>query len=424
MASQTEATLLALPLEILLKILSHACTDDGATGRTLMRICKPLREFCFTTGVDIQSIGVDGIRRMNAFVEVLDEREGTRCVKALRLEEPEDEWEERPLPEDPRVQYISILSTIDSSHLLILSLTYPYVYSPTSGTPPYPLLPLLHATPPSDSHSTSPLFPRLLDLTLHGPFQQGSFQYGSLYPNYAPRLKRFALSGYSDLPPHIGHLLSTLFPALEELWLEVMHGFRTEKTEETVLKMSKRFCRVDDQAQAQSSSGGVHIPPNLRLITLVYRPMNTFAKGMNPRLQVYAQHLEEYVRIAERVSSEVAVEIHRFPTYKPERKDSWNHIDPQGTRGWLVEAFGRFLVRQDEDEEVLAVCSHSSSTVLEGSGVWNPAGGMTRLKKRKLVVYPGPLIALRGEMPEVGHAMRRKRKQLWLERRDAILGEN
>lgn len=100
MASQTEPTLLALPLEILLKILSHACTDDGATGRVLTRICKPLRELCLSTGVDIQSVGVDGVRKMDAFLEMLEGREeGTRRVKALRLEEPEDEWEERPLPQ-------------------------------------------------------------------------------------------------------------------------------------------------------------------------------------------------------------------------------------------------------------------------------------------------------------------------------------
>lgn len=316
------------------------------------------------------------------------------------------------------------MSTIEPSHLHILSLAYPYVYSQPPGTPSYPLLPLLHATPPSDSNSTTPLFPKLLDLTLHGPFQHDSFQYGSLYPNYAPRLKRFALSGYSDLPSHIGHLLSTLFPALEELWLEVAHGFRTEKIEETVLRLSKRFCRVDDQAEAQSSSGGVHLPPNLSLITLVYRPMNTFAKGMPPLLQAYAQHLEEYVRLAERVPRKVEVDIHRFPTYKPEMKDSWNQIDPNGTRGWLVGAFGRFFVRQDEDDEVLAAHSHSLLTGLEDPGENVAAERKTRQRKRRLIVYPGPLIALRSEMPEVGYAMERERKRLWLERRDVILGAN
>lgn len=102
MIPQLQATLLTLPFEILVKILSHACTDDGATGRVLTRVCKPVRALCLSTSVDIQSVGVDGVRKMDGFLEVLKGREeGTRRVKALRLEEPEeDEWEEHEEEEE------------------------------------------------------------------------------------------------------------------------------------------------------------------------------------------------------------------------------------------------------------------------------------------------------------------------------------
>ncbi|TCD61452.1 hypothetical protein EIP91_008409 [Steccherinum ochraceum] len=392
MDSQLKPSLCALPLEILFKILSHACTDDGATGRVLTLTCKSLRELCLSASVDIQSVGVDGVRRMDAFLAVLKSREeGTRRAKALRMEEPEeDEWEdqeeeeeERPPAQDPRVQVTSILNTISSSHLLILSHTFPYVYSQPPDTSSYPLLPLPHST--SSLNPKTPTFPYLCDLTLHGPFERGSFEPAHAYTNYAPRLKRFALSGYAYLPPTFGQLLHAWFPALEELWLEVTHsGYDSEEgVEETVLSMAHRFCGADDQAEARGSSRGVHFPLDLRLMTLVYHPTNSFAKGTGRLLQAYAAYLEAYVRLAERVSvdAEVEVEIHRFPTYKPGMKDSWNHIDPRDARAWLLGAFGRFFVRWDNDVLAARLSSPPTDTAERRAGLGQ------RKNKRRLIVY-------------------------------------
>ena len=50
-----------------------------------------------STGVDIQSVGADGVQKMTALAEMLERRgEGEARVKALWLEEYESEWEEGP----------------------------------------------------------------------------------------------------------------------------------------------------------------------------------------------------------------------------------------------------------------------------------------------------------------------------------------
>lgn len=79
-------TLNTPPEDVLLHILSFACTDGGQTGHSLVLVSKYIRTFCVNTGVDIQCMSVCGPRNMARFLRTLFARESrSRKVKALHL---------------------------------------------------------------------------------------------------------------------------------------------------------------------------------------------------------------------------------------------------------------------------------------------------------------------------------------------------
>lgn len=79
-------TLVTLPVELLTLIFSFACTDAGQTGCFLGLVCKPFRDVCLHTGVDIQFARVCGERRLGCFLDMLEKREErARKVESLFL---------------------------------------------------------------------------------------------------------------------------------------------------------------------------------------------------------------------------------------------------------------------------------------------------------------------------------------------------
>lgn len=68
-------TLTTAPEDIVLRIFSFACTDDGQTGRSLVIVSKAVRALCRDTGIDIQCVAVCGRLNMEQFLHNLQGRE-------------------------------------------------------------------------------------------------------------------------------------------------------------------------------------------------------------------------------------------------------------------------------------------------------------------------------------------------------------
>lgn len=79
-------TLTTIPEDVVSQILSFVCTDEGQTGRSLLRVSKSLHAFCRDTGVDLQSVAVCGGENLKKFLRNLRGREDrSRKVRAMLL---------------------------------------------------------------------------------------------------------------------------------------------------------------------------------------------------------------------------------------------------------------------------------------------------------------------------------------------------
>ncbi|KAK7685414.1 hypothetical protein QCA50_011277 [Cerrena zonata] len=194
-----------LPSELLIAILSEACTDSGYTGCSLSLVSKDFRTLCLYSGVDIQCVALYGFQRMANFADMLKTRDkGARKVmhlfitdrdsvdnllSSLTLNENDDSFARRTLE--------NILRTISPHHLRTLTIHIPHcILSTPAGHPifSYP-------------------FPSLTELSLYAGLNRQFFD--NFLPS--PSLKRLNIASYITLPEDIGASVCRIAPNLTHL---------------------------------------------------------------------------------------------------------------------------------------------------------------------------------------------------------------
>ncbi|THH16882.1 hypothetical protein EUX98_g9231 [Antrodiella citrinella] len=231
------ASLMTTPFDILLPILSYACTDGGQTGCALSLTCKALRNICLETSVDISSAVVCGEYKLKRFLMMLRRRPADmRRVKSLFLYHSASP--ELALYDVRRLQsgigstqlMLLILRTINPQSLQIMSIDY-YVEHPEG-----PLLPLLPV-----------LLPSLRELTICGALKSDAFTHSSP----GPALRRLHIKHYDRLPEDLGAQLTRLFPVLTHLRVESGANFGDDS--EILSKFVHAYCRREFHASLSTS---------------------------------------------------------------------------------------------------------------------------------------------------------------------------
>jgi hypothetical protein len=176
------------PTETWGHVFTHACTDDGYTGRSLSLVSRYIHEA--SKPMKLQSISVVGISQIHGFARLIANT--PPCYRQVRYlfihdmgrsededDDDDDQGSEQPGSDQTLLFTLeSIITTLAPS----LTILYAFVYTLTS----HPILP------------SSVIFPRLGELTLYCPTHRGSVLIATL----------------ESIPKIVA-----LFPALQYLYL-------------------------------------------------------------------------------------------------------------------------------------------------------------------------------------------------------------
>ncbi|CAL1698775.1 unnamed protein product [Somion occarium] len=178
-----------LPAEVLIDILSDACTDSGLTGCSLTLVSRDFRALCFRSGIDIQCAAVYGLKRMHRISADDGSLLSDSSFAMERATTNPDEF--------PASRLNRILRAISPYHLKTLTIITPHTFLATSTSP---------------SIFTFP-FPSLSELTLYACIAPSFFDHSPATPS----LKLFHIAAFKQLPNDIGSSISKVPPNLTHL---------------------------------------------------------------------------------------------------------------------------------------------------------------------------------------------------------------
>ncbi|CAL1698750.1 unnamed protein product [Somion occarium] len=294
-----------LPAEVLIDILSDACTDSGLTGCSLTSVSRDFRALCLWSGVDIQCAAVYGLERMRKFLVMIERRDrDARRVKHLFLTDrvsvddgflPSDScFDMERLTTDldklPACWLNRILHAISPYHLKTLTILMPCALLTTVTAPSIFSIP----------------FPSLSELTLHvsvGPCFFDDFSAIS-------SLKRLHIAAFRELPGDIGSSISKVAPTLTHLrisgvtnplWYgnlpEVLREYVPEEPSPPSPVISKPPSAFPIPSPLDTSLPG-SLPPSLHDVIIGFAPFYQLAvRNFERRKIAYFQTAKELKRI-------------------------------------------------------------------------------------------------------------------------------
>ena len=288
-----------LPSELLIYILSEACSDSGLTGCSLNLVSRGIRDLCLYTGVDIQCIALYGYHKMARFTEMLMTRDETaRKVKHLFISD-------LPSQDDVADNLASMLSmgnhespsgrgTLES----LLQIIPPhYLQTLTIHIPRGPLSTPTHSIFSRQFHS-------LTELSLHAGLTRQFFE--DFLP--IPSLERLNIATYTVLPDDIGAAVTRIAPNLTHLRIslrtsrsyfsnirDVIRNYVQDGSPPTPVLSKPRLTPLTSANSTGSSSSSSFtgmLPASLRTFIVTFNPIHkTGGRGLASRNMQYYEDI-------------------------------------------------------------------------------------------------------------------------------------